>query len=128
VAHKTERTEELAAMPIPNLVPAEFAEIGKQRVETMMKLQQELFDRFAEFTQAWFTRAKSEANLASEFVTKLTAARSVPETATACQECMDKRMEMLAEDGRRLFDDSQKFLHLGTQILMNGSAINTSKP
>lgn len=128
MAQETERTKESAAMPIPNLIPAEFAEIGQKRVEAMMKLQQELFGRFAEFTQAWFTRAKSEADLASEFVTKLTAARSVPETATACQECMDKRMEMLAEDSRRLFDDGQKFLHMGTRLLMNGSGGNGSQP
>jgi uncharacterized protein with PIN domain len=128
VAHKDERTKESGELPILNLIPVEFAEIGQKRVEAMMNLQQELFGRFAEFTQAWFARAKSEADLASEFVTKLTAARSVPETATACQECMDKRMEMLAEDSRRLFNDSQKFLHMGTRLLMNGSAGNGSQP
>jgi len=121
------RTEESRNSSVQSLVPAEFAEIGKKRVETMMKIQKELFDRFEEFNRAWFTRAKSEASLVSEFVAKLTAARSAPETATACQECMDKRMELLAEDGRRLFDDSQKFIHLGTQFLMNGSGGDASK-
>jgi uncharacterized protein with PIN domain len=126
VAHKTEHTEESVAMPIPNLISAEFAEIGQKRVEAMMKLQQELFGRFAEFTQAWFARAKSEADLASEFVTKLTTARTVPETTTACQECVDKRMEMLVEDSRRLLEHSQKVLHMGTRLFMNGSAGNGS--
>jgi hypothetical protein len=121
------RTEESKELPIQNLIPAEFAEIGKKRIETMMKIQKELFDRFEEFNRAWFTRAKSEASLVSDFVTKVTAARSAPETATACQECMDKRMELLAEDSRRLFDDSQKFFQMGTQFLVNGSAGDGSK-
>ena len=121
------RSEELKETPIQNLVPVEFAEIGKKRIETMMKIQKELFERFEELNRAWFTRAKSEASLVADFVTKLTAARSAPETATACQECMDKRMELLAEDSRRLFDDSQKFLQMGTQLLMNGSAADASK-
>ena len=112
--------------PILNLIPAEFAEIGKKRVEAMMEIQKELLDTFEEINHAWFTRVKSEASFASEFVTKLTAARSVPETATACQECMGKRMEMFAEDSRRLFADSQKFIHLGTRFLVNGSAGDAS--
>ena len=127
MSHIEGHAKKLSESSMQNFIPAEFAEIGKKRIETMMKIQKELFDRFEEFSQAWFTRAKSEASLVSEFVTKLTAARSAPETATACQECMDKRMEMLAEDGRRLFDDSQKFFHLGTRFLMNGSGSDTSK-
>jgi hypothetical protein len=121
------RIEESRESLIPNLIPAEFAEIGKKRIEAIMEIHKELLDQFAEFNQAWFTRAKSEASLASEFVTKLTAARSVPETTSACQECMGKRMEMLADDSRRYFADSQKFLQLGTRFLMNGSAGGTSQ-
>ncbi len=40
---------------------------------------------------------------------------------------MGKRMEMLAEDSRQLFADSQKFFHLGTRFLMNGSADDASQ-
>lgn len=122
MAHIEGRTEESRDSPILNFIPAEFAEIGKKRIEAMMEFQKELLDTFEQLNHAWYTRAKSEASLTSEFVTKLTAARSVPEAATACQECMGKRMEMLAEDSRLFFADSQKFLHLGTRFLMNGPA------
>jgi hypothetical protein len=121
------RSDELREALIPNLIPAEFAEIGKKRIEAMMEVQKELLDQFAEFNKIWFARAKSEASLASEFVAKLTAARSVPETTSACQECVGKRMEMLVDDGRQFFADSQKLLQLSTRFLMNGSAVDTSR-
>jgi hypothetical protein len=121
MTHRERRTEESRESLIPNLIPAEFAEIGKKRVEAVMEIQKELLDRLEEFNQAWFTRAKSETSLASELVAKLASARSVPETASACQECIGKRLEMLADDGRRFFADSQKFLQFGARFLMNGS-------
>jgi len=127
MAQTEERTEESRESLIPNLIPAEFAEIAKKRIEAMVEIQKEFLDRFEEFNQAWFTRAKSETSLASEFVAKLTSARSVPETASACQECVGKRMEMLADDGRQFFADSQKFLQLSTRLLMNGSAGDASR-
>ena len=105
-----------------NLVPAELAEIGKKRIEAMMEMQKELLDAFQAINRAWFERAKSEASLNTELVNKLSTARSMPETANACQESMGKRMEMLADDSRRLFADSQKFLNLGTRFLTNGAA------
>ena len=53
-------------------------------------------------------RMQSEATMASEFSTKLTAARSIPEVATVYQKWATRRMEMAAEDAKRLFADSQK--------------------
>ena len=105
-----------------NIVPAEIAEIGKKRIEAMMEMQKEFLNTFEAINQAWFARAKSEASLASDLVNKLSAARTVPETANAYQQCMGKRMELLADDSRRLFADSQKFLNLGTRFLTNGTS------
>jgi hypothetical protein len=111
---------------VPNFVPAEIVEFGKKRVEALIEIQKELFDAFQEINQAWLARAKSEASLNSELVAKLTAARTVPETADACQECVGKRMELFVEDSRRLLADSQKIMSLGTRFLTNGSAGNGS--
>jgi hypothetical protein len=118
--------EESNGAPMANILPAEFVEIGKKRVEAMMEIQQELFEVFQEINQAWFDRARSAATINSELIAKLTAARTVPETADAYQQCMGKRIEMLVEDGRRLFADSQKIVNLGTKFLANGSARNGS--
>jgi hypothetical protein len=51
---------------------------------------------------------QSQAKLGSEFVAKLTAARSIPEVATAYQEWASRQMEMAAEDAKRIFADGQK--------------------
>lgn len=116
------RTEDTWELPVPNFVPAELAEIGKKRIAAIMEMQKQFLDTIESFNQAWFERAKSEATLASELVTKLTEARSVPETASICQESLGKRMDLLADDSRRLFADSQKFFHIGARFLTNGDA------
>lgn len=115
-------SEENSELLMMNFVPAELAEIGKKRIEAIMEIQKEFLSTFEAINQAWFDRAKSVANLTTELVTKLSSARSMPETATAYQDCMGKRMEMLADDSRRMFADSQKFLHLGTRILATGAS------
>ena len=112
--------------PITNIIPTEIVEMGKQRVEAIMEIQKELFDVFQEINQAWFDRVRSAATINSELISKLTAARTVPETADAYQQCMGKRMELMVEDGRRLFADGQKIVNLSTKFLTNGSGHNGS--
>ena len=116
--------QESNGSPMSNILPAEFVEIGKKRVEALMEIQQNLFDVFQEINQAWFDRARSAATIHSELIAKLSTARTVPETADAYQQCMGKRMEMMVEDGRRLLADSQKIVDLGTKFLTNGSGRN----
>jgi hypothetical protein len=108
------------------MIPAELVEMGKKNVETLMEIQQELFDVFQEINQAWFERARSAAALNSELIAKLTSARTMPETADAYQQCVGKRMEMLVEDGRRLLSDSQKIASVGSKFLTNGPGHNGS--
>ena len=120
------RIDEKNESPMAGVLPAEFVEMGKQRVAALMELQQELFDVFQEINQAWFDRARSAATINSELIAKLTSARSMPETADAYQQCVGKRMEMLVEDGRRLLTDSQKIVTVGSKFLTNGSGRNGS--
>ena len=70
----------------PNLLPAEFAEMEKKRVEDFVNAQTELVEKLQEMNRQWFDRAQSEANLASELASKLTAARSIPDAMAAYQE------------------------------------------
>ena len=120
------RIEEKLESPMAGVLPAEIVEMGKQRVEALMEMQQELFDVFQEINQAWFDRARSAATINSELISKLTSARTMPETAEAYQQCVGKRMEMLVEDGRRLLADSQKIVNVGSKFLTNGSGHNGS--
>jgi len=118
--------EESKELPVPNFIPVEFVELGKKRVEVLLGLQKDLLDAIQDINQAWLARARSEANLNSELVTKLSAARTVPEQADAYQQVMGKRMELLVEDSRRLLSDGQKFVSLGTRFLANRTGQNGS--
>jgi hypothetical protein len=120
------RVEEKNESPMASVLPAEFVEMGKQRVEALMEMQQELFSVFQEINQAWFDRARSAATINSELIAKLTSARTMPETAEAYQQCVGKRMEMMVEDGRRLLADSQKIVNVSSKFLTNGSGHNGS--
>jgi Phasin protein len=114
---ETERAERVVGSI---LNPAEFAAMGKKQMDEFVKMQTELFDKFRETNEKWFDRAKSEADLASQFASKLTAARSIPEAMMACQEWSSHRFEMMAEDGKHLLEDSQKFMETGTKLVSNG--------
>jgi hypothetical protein len=94
--------------PTLDLFPAAFAETGKHRVEDMINFQ------------TWLARMQSEAVMTSEFVTKLAAARSFPETATVCQEWTNRCAELLAQDCQRLFADTKKVMEAGARVLANG--------
>jgi hypothetical protein len=104
----------------PNLILPEFATMGKKRIEELVKVQTELFEKVQEANQSWLDRMQTEASLASEFGAKLTAARSIPETVTACQEWTSRRTEMATEDAKHLLADTQKFMETGVRLLSNG--------
>ena len=93
-----------AAADFLNFVPAMFA------------MQKEFLHTVESANRDWLSRAQSEAKLASDFVGKLTAARSIPDANLACQECAARQFEMFAEDGRRLWTNSQKLVETGMRI------------
>ena len=113
MAQKESHTEKSSSL---HLMPAEFAEMGKKRADEFVKTQTEFLEKLQEMNRQWFDRAQSEANLASEFASKLTAARSIPEAMAAYQEWASRRFEMMAEDGKHLFADAQKLMEAATRL------------
>ena len=120
MAQNDPQAERSIKSPTLDLFPAAFAQTGKQRVEDMIELQAEFFNYLQEMNRDWFARMQSEAVMASEFGTKLAAARSFPETVTVCQESTNRRIELLAQDGQRLFADTKKMMEAGARVLANG--------
>ena len=108
----------------PNLIPPEFAAMGKKRLEEFVAVQTEQLEKLQKMNRDWFDRMQSEATLASEFSAKLTAARSLPEVAAAYQEWAARHMEMAAEDTKRIFADGQKLAETGARLLSNGWKAN----
>ena len=103
--------------PLFNLAPADFAVTAMKRFGEFNKAQTEQFDSLQEANRQWLDRLQAEANLASEFVSRLTAARSIPDAMTACQECGSRRLEMMVEDTKHLLDNTGKFMRTSAQLL-----------
>lgn len=113
MAQKETPTDKTQKSSLPNFIPPEFTAMGKKRLEELVGMQAERVETLQEINRNWFDRMQLEATLASEFATKLTEARSIPETATACQEWATKRTEMAAEDARRILANGQKLAETG---------------
>ncbi len=123
MAQKESHAERTEKSSLPNLMPTEFAELGKKRIEEFVNTQKELVEKLQEMNRHWFDRAQAEANLASELASKLTATRSIPDAMAAYQEWASRRFEIMAEDGKHLLADIQKFMEATTHLLPNGSLI-----
>lgn len=122
MAQKDPHIEKSATSSPLSLAPMELAEMGKKRVEATIAMQTELLDKLQEMNRESLARSHSEVDLASELASKLTAARSFPEAATACQAWASNRMNMFAEDDRRFAADSQKFVETGARLFSKGGA------
>jgi hypothetical protein len=96
------------------------ARSAKKNPEEFTKFQRELFQRLPEVSREWADRVQTEATIASEFATKLSSTRSIPEATTVCQEWAGRGMEMATADAKRILADSQKLLETGTRLISNG--------
>lgn len=113
---QTERAEKSAANPVSN----ELAAMGKKRFDEFINLQTELLEKLQETNRQWLDRAQAETTLASEFASKLTSVRSLPEAMAACQEWTTRWFEMMAEDSKHLLADAQKFMGTSARFMPNG--------
>jgi hypothetical protein len=105
---------------------AEFAEISKLRVEDFITVQTEFLESVQEASLYWIERMQSEANLASTFAAKLAAARSIPDVMTEYQEWTGRQFEMIAEDGKQLLTDTEKFVETGAHSLASALLIKSA--
>jgi hypothetical protein len=103
-----------------------FPQSGKEQTEAMLGMQQELLAACEQASRAWLARVKSEVDLWSELATKLTKTRSAPEALSAYQECVAQRMQMAAEDWRRLSDDYQRVMQTISQSQSNGRPLGST--
>jgi hypothetical protein len=109
--------------PLPlNLTPAELAETGKKRMEEFVRAQSEFLEMLQQANRQWLDRIQTETAFVSEFSSKLSTARSLPEAMTACQDYTKRWFEMMAEDGEHLLADSKALMETGARLMSNGWA------
>jgi len=94
--------------------------MGEAQSEALVAMQQELADVCEQISRAWLARLKAEGDLWSELANKMSAARSMPDAINIYQQCAAQRMQMVADDGRRLFEDSQKIMSTLARSMSGG--------
>jgi len=102
------------------LIPSELLGLAQKQIEALLEVQKELMHVLEGINRELFVRATKEAELASEFVGKLAAARSVPDATTTYREWATKEMELLAADGRQMFEHGGKMMQ-ASRRLFSGS-------
>ncbi len=109
--------------PLPlNLTPAELAETGKKRMEECLRAQSEFLETLQQANRQWLDRIQTETAFVSEFSSKMSTARSLPEAMSACQDYAKRWFEMMAEDGEHLLADSKALMETGARLMSNGWA------
>jgi Phasin protein len=94
--------------------------IGANQFESLMAVHKRLLDTFEQVQRDRLTRTMEETKLASEFAAKVASARSIPDVMALYQQWIMKCEEMMAEDGRKFLDDSQKVANAALSLLSNG--------
>lgn len=97
--------------------PDSLLRLGQERTEAMMNMHKEVLDAYEQASSAWLARVKAEAEFWSDLTNKLTATRSVPEAMETYQKSIAQRMQMAADDGRRMAEDCQRIMGKITQSL-----------
>ena len=102
-----------------NLMPADLAETGKKRMEDFLQAQNAFLETLQQANRQWLDRLQTEAAFVSEFSSKLSTTRSLPEAMSACQDYTKHWLKMMAEDGEHLFADSKALMETGARMMSN---------
>ena len=118
--HVMALSEARDSISLSSLKAGGFLASESKRIGTITEMQKELLDTFEQFNRAQLAHVKREMDLASEFVGKVTAARSVPDVMGAYQVWVSRRMAFFAEDGGKLFQESQRVVNATMKLLVEG--------
>jgi len=99
--------------------PPPFMNWGQEQTEAAMALQKALLESCDQASRAWLARVQSEVSLWSDLANKLSGTKSIPEALEAYSKSVSQRMQMAAEDGRKLVDECQQLTQKFTKSLGN---------
>lgn len=116
-------TQEERRIESPQADVAAAAADGRRQLEDFTETRDEIWDCLQDANRVWVERMQQEAALTAELATKLTASRSISDTATAFQDWTSKHIELTTEDTRRLFTDAQQMFKLGARFWSNSAQV-----
>jgi len=100
--------------------PEAFLKIGREQTEATLEMQKQLLETCEQASRAWLARVQSEIELWSDLADKLAATRSIPDAMGAYQASVAQRLQMAAEDGRRLSAECQEIMGKVSRSLSKG--------
>jgi hypothetical protein len=100
--------------------PLEALNWGQHQTESALNLQKTILESCEQASRAWIDRMQSEISLWSDLASKLGSTKSMPEAFEAYTKCMSQRMQMAADDGRKLVEEAQQMTQKFAQSLGNG--------
>jgi len=103
-----------------NLGSPELAAAAEKRLAALAGMQSEFMEGIRAVNQRCVERVQAETKLAADLVAKLADSHSVADTTAAWQEWGSRRMQLVAEDGKRLVADGQRLMEQATRLLANG--------
>ncbi len=106
--------------------PPSVVNWGQHQTETALNLQKAILESCEQASRAWVDRMQSEISLWSDFANKISGTKSIPEAFEAYTKCVSQRMQMAADDGRKLVEEAQQITQKLTQSLGNGRPGMTS--
>ena len=103
-----------------NETAAEFAAVGKKKMDEFAKAQTEILDQVRAVNQQWMERLQYQANLAARVAAQLATAHSIPEAMSIYREWTSQQLEIMANDGKHLLEDTQKLIGASARLMSNG--------
>lgn len=115
-----------AKWPWQTLNTVEFSKFGQKQAQTLAEAQKEWSMLLQQTNDEWNARAALEREMAAELASKLSAAKTFSDAATAYQGWMGRHFELMTKDGQNFLANSQKFINSMTRLLPSGSGGDVS--
>lgn len=98
----------------------DFVNWGQHQTEAALNFQKAILESCEQASRIWVDRVQSELSLWSDLASKLSSTKSVPEAFETYTKCMSQRMQMAADDGRKLVEEAQLMTKKLAQSFGNG--------
>ena len=103
-------------------VPEHLSDITRQNIETLAVIQKQLLDVLNKANHEWVTFLNEEAELASNLSKKMTTAQSIPDATAAYQELISRQMELMTQQAKIIFENTQEITKTCMQVVSGGKA------
>ena len=104
--------------------PEHLSDIARQNIEWLGAIQKQLLDVLSNANHEWvtFLNENEEAELASNLSKKMTTAKSIPDATAAYQELIGQQMELMTQQAKIIFENTQEITKTCMQVVSGGKA------